>query len=683
METYSGRWHGKKYHFGFHHDIHARANDTEIGMRCGEKDLLPMLKLVNPDFVQTDGKGHPGYTSWFSKTPEASVPPGMKEDALKQWRAATRKMGLPLHCHYSGIWDAAAGAKHPEWCVRTPHATAVRAASGQNAGVPTNETMCTRSPYLETLMIPQLLEMIDRYGIDGFWIDGDIWAVEPCYCKLCRGAFTERTGIAKPPTDPDDPNWPLWWNFTRESLEEFTTRYCDAVHAHKKGIIVCCNWLQTLRHPGAPTVPTDWISGDNAWVWGLDDSRCEARFIATRGKPWDIMLWNFYCSHGMGDPTSPWATKPVQMLMQEAAVILSFGGQVQVYQGSLRDGRLTPWVMKRLGEVCRFVKKHRTLCQDTETIPQVVVLHSEHHLRSAPSGKNLIWDIDVTPVKGAAFALLENHFGVDIMDEWALLPRLSEFPVVVAAEQVNMSEEMVKALKGYVRAGGKLLVSGAAAYDRFGGAFLGVTKGRLVRQATYQIPAADGTVPLYSETWRLLRRRKADSSMPLGSWKLLDDKSLGSSPLLDDKLLPHPAVTVNRVGRGAVAYVPADVFHDFQRNRYPLTRAFVGDVVRALAGRLDVAVKSPICVDVVLRRKGEKSIIHLINRSSGIPNQPENGAIDDIPTVGPVTVTMKVPRKPEKVSLAFEKGPLEWKHRAGKITVTVPAVHVHAAVVVE
>ena len=73
--------------------------------------------------------------------------------------------------------------------------------------------MRPRSPYLEKLMIPQMIDLIDRYGVDGFWIDGDLWAIEPCYCP-----------------------------------------------------------------------------------------RCEARHLSTRRKHWDIMLWNFYCSHGMGKP---------------------------------------------------------------------------------------------------------------------------------------------------------------------------------------------------------------------------------------------------------------------------------------------------------------------------------------------------------------------------------------------
>jgi hypothetical protein len=239
-----------------------------------------MLRLMGVDFVQTDCKGHTGYTSWFSKVPDASVPPGLRKDALQQWREATRQLGLPLHCHYSGIWDMAAGAKHPEWCaLDSKGRPAGQAVSGQNSGVPVGAKMCPRRGYLENLMIPQMIELIDRYQVDGFWIDGDLWAVEPCYCPLCRAAYTQSTGRKKPPEKESDPDWPLWWNFTRESFEEFVTRYCEAVHAHKPGVLVCSNWLQTFRNPGEPKVPTDWISGDNAAVYGLDASRYEARFL--------------------------------------------------------------------------------------------------------------------------------------------------------------------------------------------------------------------------------------------------------------------------------------------------------------------------------------------------------------------------------------------------------------------
>ncbi|MFC1525714.1 alpha-L-fucosidase [Candidatus Latescibacterota bacterium] len=678
MATPGGRWHGKTRYFGLHYDLHAGPSDTELGVRAGPKYLVPLLEIINPDFVQTDCKGHPGYTSWYSKVPNASVSPGVKRDALKGWRAATRQLDLPLHCHYSGIWDAAAGARHPEWGAITAAGLPAGAAFGPGADEPgPPQRMCPRGPYLERLLVPQMMELIDRYGVDGFWVDGDIWAVEPCYCQRCTSAFKDATGIAAPPREESDPSWAAWWWFTMEGFEHYVTRYCEHIHERRPHVLICSNWLQTFRHPGEPRVPTDWISGDNTPSFGLDAGRCEARFISTRGKPWDIMIWSFYSGHGMGDRTSPWTFKPAEMIQQEAAVVCALGGNVQVYEnpGGLRDGRLVEWRARRLRQVSRFVKARRSLCQGSETIPQVVVLHSEHHARSRP-GPNLMRGIDPRPVQGATWSLLESHYGVDIMDEWALLPRLDSFPAVVAPEQDRMSDEMIAALVGYVEAGGKLLVSGPAAYQRFGSRFLGVRKGVMETESTYHVPAADGSFAAWSGTWHLTR---ASTATPLGQ--------LATSPLLEDRLLPQAAAFVNKVGRGAVAYVPFEVFRFFEHNRYPLTRAYVGEVVRSLVGKLAISVSAPTCIDVVLRAKGTRSIVHLINRASGVPQRPNDSTVDEIPPMGPIEVEMKLARRPKGVRVALERAPLEWKFRAGKRTGTLTArlekVHVHAALVVE
>lgn len=669
----SGKWHGDRYYFGLHYDLHAGEQDTELGSRCSEAELVPMLKLMAPDFVQTDCKGHPGYTSWFSQVANATVPPGLKHDALMQWRQATRTLGLPLHCHYSGIWDKAAGAKHPDWCVVTADGQVAGAPFGQNAGAPTGERMCPRGGYLDELMIPQMIELIDRYGVDGFWVDGDLWAVEPCYCEKCRFAWTQQTGLAEPPVKEDDPTWPRWWNFTRDSFYAFVTRYCNAVHAHKPGVLVCSNWLQTFKNPGAPTVPTDWISGDNSWVWGLDGSRCEARFLSTRGKPWDIMLWNFYCSHGMGKPDSPWTVKPPQMLMQEAAALLSFGGNVQIYEHPpVRDGRLVEWRQRRMAEVSAFVKARREVCQNTETIPQIAVLHSEYHLFSDVRGKNLMWNVDAAPVQGAVFALLENSYGVDILDEWALLPRLAEFPMVVAPEQSRMSSAMVAALKAYVEGGGNLLLTGSDSFDRFGEAFLGFRSQEVQTETTYAVPASDGEVLLYSKHWRLGEATTAEVLGPIGRGSLLEDRRLTS-----------PAALLNRVGKGQVLYMPADLFRDFANNRYPLTRRFIGALTERLLPDPEIRVKAPACVDVALRRRGTTLLVHLVNRASGIPNLPNNGAIDEIPAVGPIRVTVRTPARPAQVRCELEEGCLAWEWAGGVLTLNLATVHIHAAISVE
>ncbi|MCF7837460.1 MAG: alpha-L-fucosidase [Candidatus Marinimicrobia bacterium] len=669
----TGNWHGDRYYYGLHYDLHASEQDTELGTRCGADELIPMLEVMAPDFVQTDCKGHPGYTSWFSTVKDASVPPGLTHDALAQWRAATRQLGLPLHCHYSGIWDKAAGAKHPEWCVVTADGSMGGAPFGQNAGAPTSEKMCPRGPYLDQLMIPQMIELIARYGVDGFWIDGDLWAVEPCYCARCRAAWTAQTGLAEPPVEVSDPNWPRWWNFTRESFNAFVTRYCEAVHAHKTGVLVCSNWLQTFKNPGEPTVPTDWISGDNTFVWGVDGSRCEARFLSTRGKPWDIMLWHSYCSNGHGNPRSPATPKPPEMLMQEAAVLLAFGGNVQVYEHPpVRDGRLIAWRQRCLGAVGAFVKARRAICQHTETVPQIAVLHSEHHLFSAVRGKTLFWDVDVAPVRGAVFALLENSYGVDILDEWALRPRLAEFPLVVVPEQDRMSDDMVQALKAYVEDGGNLLLTGSALGDRFGEAFLGFRGQRVEAHKAYAVPVADGDVLLFSSAWGLGETTTAES---LGV--------IGAGCCLDDRLLPHPCAVCRCVGKGRVVYVPAALFTDFDYNRYPLTRQWIGELVARVLPDPAIRVQAPVCVDVALRRRGATMFIHLVNRASGIPNVPNAGAIAEMPPVGPVTASIRMAGLPGGVSARLEPGEVEWTFTEGRLHIRLDKVRLHAAIVID
>ena len=66
------------------------------------------------------------------------------------------------------------------------------------------------------------------------------------------------------------------------------------------------------------------------------------------------------------------------------------------------------------------------------------------------------------------------------------------------------------------------------------------------------------------------------------------------------------------------------------------------------------APDAPACIDLAVRRKDDAVIIHLLNRLSGIPNQPNNGVIDEIPKVGPLRVLARLKGKPATVSFAFE-----------------------------
>ena len=107
----------------------------------------------HPDYLQIDCKGHPGYSSY--PTAIGNPVPGFVGDPLRVWRQVTADKGVALYMHYSGVWDYAAVAKHPDW-----------AAVGAD-GKPSTKAASVFGPYADELLIPQLRELASVYGHTG------------------------------------------------------------------------------------------------------------------------------------------------------------------------------------------------------------------------------------------------------------------------------------------------------------------------------------------------------------------------------------------------------------------------------------------------------------------------------------------------------------------------------------
>ncbi len=411
---------------------------------------------MRPDWIQCDCKGHAGYTSW--PTAVGTTSPGVVKDALRMHRDVTRELGIPLVMHYSGVWDGRAVELHPEWARIGPDG------KPNKDGFVTGAT-CNLSPYTEELMIPQLLELIDNYDIDGFWVDGENWATSACYCSRCTERFRAETGITDIPTSPTEPHWLAWADFHRRNFVAHVRKYAEAVHARKPSCLVCSNWMYTVGQPEEIAAPVDYLSGDFSWVWSTASASMEGRFMDSRGLSWNLMAWGFTTAkQSMGG----WTFKPAAQLCQEAACVISLGGAFQIYNQPQRNGHLTGWHQDVMAEVARFTRARQSWCQHTDSVPQVAVLHAASHFY-AHNGDVLmaVWGQGHAPIVGALHALLENHCAVDILNEQALCERIGEYKLVVIAEQTDLPDTVKAALADYVRAGGKVLLSGSRVAQDF------------------------------------------------------------------------------------------------------------------------------------------------------------------------------------------------------------------------
>jgi hypothetical protein len=662
-QTERPNWHRDVF-FGLHFDLHAGKDDTELGAETTYKHIQTELRKVKPDWVQYDCKGHPGYTGYPTKVGTPS--PGIVGDALKIWSEVAHDMGIPIVVHYSGTWDRVQWEQHPEWSRRRPDGSLV-GGEGWNP-----HAMAADCPYDDEILIPQLKEVIDWYGINGCWVDGECWAAAPDWSRWTTDLFTAQTGITDIPRQPGDPHWDEYMAFNRQRFEAHLTRYGDALHAHEPAFTICSNWAYTVRMPDEIRTPVDYLSGDFVWAFGMDSAALEAKFMESRGLPWDLMAWGFTTSGSMAN--AKWTTKSFAHMAMEGALVAANGGAFQIYDTPVRNGRVVDWHMDVFARVGEFMRARQALCQNTASAPHVALLHSQSHFyaNNHPENTTSIYNEGVPSrtLTGALALLLDNHYHADVMNEDTLLRRLDEYPVVVVAEQTHLPQTLKDSLVAWVKRGGKLLLSGSNVVQDFG-AVLGVAAEGAPTDEHVFVPGDGGAVNV-SGQWQHVTLKGAKALAPLLKNQEVKRGATGA-----------PAATLKKVGKGAIAAIYGPISTIYADYRYPRIRSFVGQVLRSLSGTMPVEIDAPATVQLTVRQRPGQLIVHLLNTATTNPLSPVNPYVEDVQPTGPITIRVQCPSRPAQVTLAPDQAGLAWKWSKGVLTATLDSLYIHTALVID
>jgi Hypothetical glycosyl hydrolase 6/Beta-galactosidase trimerisation domain len=637
--------------FGIHFDLHAGAKDTELGADVTEDMIASLIERVQPDYIQQDCKGHPGYTSYPTQVGWAS--PGIVKDALAIWRKVTKRHGVRLFVHYSGVIDQRAVEVHPEWAARTVE------------GDPTpNGATSTFGPYVDQLLIPQLKEVMSTYELDGAWIDGECWGTEIDYSPMALEAWQRATGYEDAPFAPDGPHWHEWLEFHRRQFERYLTHYLDELHAFMPDVEITSNWMYTGFVPRPVQAPIDFISGDFSAQDSVNTARFEARYISNAGLPWDLMAWGF---SWWGDGATGQRThKPAVHLQQEAAVVLSQGGGFQVYYPPTRAGWFDPHLVDVLGEVADFCRERQAVSHKTESVPQVALLLSSVAFYDKTPNVLRAYNGEHNALHGTLHALLESGYSVDVLAEHQIVEHLDDYPVIVLPEVHMLAPSFRTSLVDYVRHGGSLMLVGAETAQLFG-TELGVT--------------------LIGEP--MLCHNYLDIGMPMGMceglWQTIEPVTaevVGCRyPTFDPRKHGQPAATVNCLGKGRIGavYGPLGTVH--LKYHTPQVRDFLGRVMTTLFPEPMVELSGPPCIDMSVRRKGEQLLVHLAN-TAGMQVTSAYTILDYVPPVGSLTLRIKMDAPPAAVSLV-PAGVVDHTWQDGVLTVKLPTVEIHTVVVID
>jgi hypothetical protein len=631
--------------FGVHFDLHASEDITDAGKTLTYAMIDTFLTRVKPDFIQIDCKGHPGISSYPTKV--GFHVKGFEKDPLKLWREVTEKDHVALFMHYSGVIDMKVVQEHPDW--------AIIQANGEKS----KQNVSFFSPYLDTYMIPQLKELSRDYKVDGAWIDGECWAIQPDYGKASLDRFTKETGITSIPHSAADKYYPEFIEYTRSLFREHLKKYIDAIHQFNPDFQITSNWAYSSMMPEKVTIGVDFLSGDVTPQNGVFRSAFEARCLAPQGKPWDLMAWGFSWNGG----EMPMSVKSAIQLKQEAAEIISMGGGVQFYFQQNRDLSLKPWLAYMLQDIAGFCRERQPYCFKTKAVPQIALLYpSVSYQKSAA----VPYSRPLGMLQGTLNALLDNQQAVEIIMEHNLTGKMDRYPLIIIPECNYLETSFTEELRNYVRNGGNLLIIGSETAAMFQPE-LGIASSEKKARSEAFILAAGRIGAVKSD---LLSVKLSGGAKPLSVFYKGSDMQYPSDEI---------SSSVNSYGKGKIAGIYFNAGTAYTEAKTPVIRDFLDKTLQQLFTDEMVEVTGSHLVHVAVNTAKDRLYVNLINVSGEHTNQTAL-AYDQVPAISNIKVAIGSAAKPSRILLQPGNQALEFDYRNGRSYLVVPELALYSII---
>ena len=667
-----------------HLDFHTAPQCTGVGADFDPRAFVDTLKLGRVNAINIFAKCHHGYS--YYPTQVGTMHPNLSFDLLGAQIEALHHADIKCPIYVSVKWDDLAGMLHPEWICVDKDGRAVMRAPGSGAWGWT--TMDISSGYAD-YFLAQIDEIADRYGseVDGYWLDicfpvpnYSAWGIE-----RMRAVGVDITDEAAA------------MRYAREQDLAFFQRVTDRIQRRAPQATYYFNGttniamgevLDAVTHFEVESLPT------SGGAWGYLHYPIVGRQARTYGKEIIGMTGRFHKS---------WADfgglKTQDQLDYECGAILSAGGRICVGDQLHPRGVLDPAVYRLLGKSFARVERLEPWLEDAAPTAEVAVLALGQPATIQHGVGSYSADVE-----GAAQALLEMGVQFDIVDARADLTR---YQAVILSDGAMLSEPWREKLSAYLVRGGRLVLSGTAAYDPAAGKFqldeipvtlLGPapTVPSYLRLDDLLAGGADNSDPnrlasdydyvFYEQSYRVealpgaVCHGEIKQALFNRTWEHFTSHQ--HAPVSDG--LNAPLV----VRKGSVLYFAAPLFAAFRAHDYWAYREIAANALRSFLPAPLLVPNGPGWVEFTLHRQPAaedhpaRQIVHVVAYHPRRSLQTVPHADQSWPTSG-LSFKVKVEGMPQRVYLAPDGQELPHCEEEGYLRVELPPVGPHAVVVIE
>lgn len=657
-----------------HIDFHTSEHIPDVGARFDASVFVDTLKRAHVNSVNIFAKCHHGWSYYDTKVGERH--PNLKFDLLRAQYDAVKSAGIAAVIYVTGGWEERSARQHPEWRQVSPDGTFHCAGNGRSNDV-NWKFMCFNTPYLDH-MLGQIRELAELFpDADGYWLD--IIHGSPCTCSHCIASMNAAGLDWENEADRETFAYQVRDRYMREANAAARIKNPQMPVFHNSGHLPQGDreLLQHFSHLEIESLPTG--------GWGYDHFPLAAAYARTLDKAYLGMTGKFHTMWGeFGGYKHPAALKYENALMNAFGAGTSIGDQLHP------SGEIDASTYAAIAEVYAEAEAREPFVLGAEPLVDIGLLSVASLYNKGETSEAAR---DVHADLGAVRLLLESHLLFDVIDRYGDFAR---YKLLILPDIVRPDAELANKLDAYVKAGGKVLLTGnsglAADADRMVlnvGGEIGepspYNPDFVLARPDLRPDFVDSPIVMYAAS----RRFTATGGTSLGD--IYDPyfnrapKHFSSHQHTPPKVEPsgfHAGATM-----GPVTYLAHPVFSIYWETGAVTTRQYVAKVIdRILGDSKTIETGLPSHGRVTLNHQPEhgRSVVHLLCASpisrgkyAGKPIE----IIEDVVAVPDVNVTVRTKNPVDRVTLEPQGTPVAFDVANGVVSFVVDRVEGHQMVV--